>query len=122
VVYDVGAQLVAHGVSIPNRSMEQTLHTLWPGLTDRLSQLPTILALNPLEKAEHVAPNPLAHFGAREARGNTQVNLRQHISPSEPLTRASPSPFLLVILLSELHLLAPFSPLRQAYRAGRLIR
>jgi hypothetical protein len=86
VVHDIGAKLVTHVVSIPNRSTPQTLHPLRSGLTHRLSQLPTILALDPVENADHVAPDPLTHFRAREARGKARLDLRHLVSPAAPQT------------------------------------
>jgi hypothetical protein len=91
--------------------MEQMLHPLWPSLPDCLSQLPTILALNPVEEAKHLALDSLPYFRARKAWGNTRVDLRHLVSPAAPQTIGRLDISLSIALLCELHQPAPLSHL-----------
>ncbi len=51
VVDHIIAQIVAHPVSVPGRSVQEALHTLCAELPDRLGELPAVLALDPIEQA-----------------------------------------------------------------------
>ena len=90
VVDDVVPEVVADAVGVPGGSAEQALHAPGPGLTDRLGELPTVLALHPIEQPRQVAPGPFACFGPSEAVSDPRVCLRQRVCP--PSDHGEPHP------------------------------
>jgi hypothetical protein len=78
---NMASSIVAHPVGIPVRNMQETLHTLRIGIADRLSELPAMLALDPTEQTEHVAPQPLTYFRARKAAGDAFVEIGEDVWP-----------------------------------------
>ncbi len=81
MVDDVAAQIVPYSVGVPRRSVQQTLDTLCAQLTDRLSQLPAVLALDALEQTGKIAPGAFADLGTREAMGDALVQCIQCFRP-----------------------------------------
>ena len=63
----VRAQIIAHGVSVPDRRIEQALHALGSVLADGFGHLPAILALDPPQEAGQVAAHPRPHLDAPKA-------------------------------------------------------
>jgi len=63
----VAAQIIAHPVGIPAGGPQETLHALGIGVTDRLGELPAVLAFDFTEETEEIPPEPIAHFGTGKA-------------------------------------------------------
>jgi hypothetical protein len=107
VVHDIVAQVVAHALHIPDRPIEQALDALRPTIADRLSHLPTVLALDALQEAEHIALRPLAHFRAGKAVRDAPVELRHHLRPSRPWVVGRRDAAVVVAHLHQCHEPAP---------------
>lgn len=75
------AQIVADPVAIPASDAQQALHTLRIGIAERLGELPAILAFDPVEQAEQIAPQPLAHFRAGKAVSDTFREIGENVEP-----------------------------------------
>ena len=82
MVDDVLPQIISHAIGIPRRGIQQTLDTLRPGLTDRFCQLPAVLALDPIEQANKIATEPLAHLDASETVSDPLKHVVQCFRPT----------------------------------------
>jgi len=68
-------------VGIPASNPHETLHALWIRVADCLGELPAILAFDPTEQTEHVAPEPLAHFRAGKVVGDAAIEIGEDVGP-----------------------------------------
>ena len=50
MVDDVAAQIVPYSIGVPGSGVQEALDTFCSDLTDRLGQLPAVLALDPIEQ------------------------------------------------------------------------
>jgi len=82
VLDDVGPQIVAHRVRVPDGGVEQALHALGPRLPERLGEVPAVLALHSPEQASEVTLRPLARLGTGEAVGDPPMQRRQRVRPA----------------------------------------
>ena len=81
VFQDILAQVVTHAVSIPDRLGEQALHTIGPGFSGLLGQVPAIFALTATQQALQVCQGPTTGFWSDKARGNPGMQLGEHARP-----------------------------------------
>ncbi len=87
VLHDVVTQIVAHPVGVPGGSVQQALDTFGAELTDRLSQLPAVLAFDAIKQAREIPPGALTHLGTREAMGDAPMQRIQCFRPPRDDTR-----------------------------------
>jgi hypothetical protein len=73
MLHDILPEVVAHRIGVPLGRVQQTLNPLRVPLSDRLGQLPAVLAFHPPEQAEQVALHSFSCFRTGEATGDTPV-------------------------------------------------
>ena len=81
-VHDIGAQVIAHALGIPNGRIEQALHTLRSGLADGFGELPPVLAFHAVEQAPQVPTDPLTHFRPCKAGRDARLDLGERLRPA----------------------------------------
>jgi hypothetical protein len=86
---DVLAQVVAYGVGIPSRSVQEALCPLRPALSHSFGHLPAVPALHASEKASEVAPCSLPDPGLRK-RPATRVCNSLRASGHRSMAASSP--------------------------------
>ena len=87
VFQDILAQVVTHAVRIPDRLGEQALHTIGPGFSGLLGQVPAIFALAATQQALQVRQSTTTRFWSGKARGNPRMQMGEGLSPLHDLGR-----------------------------------
>ena len=73
---------VARGILVPLRVAQHALGPPWPGIADRLGQLPAVLALDRAQKAFQVQPGLPTRIPASEERAQTRLQRFQLAAPN----------------------------------------
>jgi hypothetical protein len=80
ILHQVGAQVVADAVVVPDRSAQQVLHPVGAGVTGVLSDRPAVLAWQVGQQPVHERPGPSAGLHpAKPARDPTQQLLQPRL-------------------------------------------
>ena len=82
MLQDIGAQLIPHGLWIPQRPAQQVLKAVWCRVAAHLGQLPAVLALGGAEQAPQVGHRPLPGLGALEIGRQPALDIVQVRGPS----------------------------------------
>src|SRR5512134_2985705 len=80
---DIVPAEVARSVLVPLHLAQHALGPPWPNIADRLSQLPTVLALDRAQQALQVQPSLPARIPAPEERAQARLQSRQTILPRQ---------------------------------------
>jgi hypothetical protein len=89
VLNNVVAQIVPYPIDIPRRSIQEALHTLCAELTDRLGELPAVLALDAIKQTGEILSGAFAYLDPRETTGDPPIQRIQSIGPSRDGIRSA---------------------------------
>src|SRR5512135_244637 len=78
----VGTQVIAHTVSVPHGSSEQTLHPIGARFSSVFGQLPPIFALRVTQDALQVSQRPAERLWTSKAWSNAGMQTRKALEPA----------------------------------------
>ena len=87
LLQDVGAQVVAHALGVPDRLGKQALHPVGRGFAGLFCQLPAVFALDGAQQALQVLQRPLTWFRAGKTRDEATMQVNEFVGPGRHVSR-----------------------------------